>query len=504
MRNYVRLFSIFVLLLICDFTWAAAGEVDMGGIIEQYKATSAKFGSIITKVAMGILLTLFAIEVHWSIVQRWGNVDGRVEDISILSVIGPVLIKNVMRTGFLYWVITGDILRLIVKGFSMLGEQASGQAITSPGDIFFIGVDIANGLTKGMSENLANSTGIVDAALAAMNGVLPALIVGLACFFIILSFMVITAQYAIIQVQLYFFLAIYPLLMAFGATRFGKDFSAKQFSAAIVIGIRLVAIYFVVGVAGGIGDLLESSLAKLSLEDLSPLWAAVGVSGLLGFLALKLPAMASDVVSGSASLSAGDGMAAGSALSAAGGAVGGAAAGALISSSPASGAGGVTPLREAAGSLSGGGISASTGDAFSSMSGNSGLSQSADLSPSFMSGLSPASSAFSGASTIGGGEQSSPKVVGGDGGSGSYSSPSPSSTGANSVDQSSNGGAGEGHAANSISGGEQSSNGGSFAGAGATSQRDEPSVKSIGEAMQQLANEEQSSGGSVQVHMGDD
>lgn len=402
-----RIFSLFVLLLICDSAVAGTGEVDLASVVDQYKAQSAQFGEVITQAAMWLLVTLFVIEVKWSLVQRWANNDGRFDDVSPYSALGSVLIKNIMRTGFLYWVINGNILKVLVDGFGLIGAQSSGASVAGPGDIFFIGVDIANGLTKGLSENTANNTmDVISGALAAMANILPALIVGLACFFIILAFMVIAAQYTIIMVQLYFFLAIHPLLMAFGAIRFGKDFAAKQFSAAIVIGVRLLAIFFVVAVAGSMGDSLQTGLANLSLDNLTPLWSAVGVAGLLAFMALKLPAMASDIVSGTASLSAGDGIGAATAMGGAAGAIGGATASALMNATSTS-TGGFTPLREAVAAASGdnlpnsaNGLSPSAGAGFVENNSGSGFS-SKNLAPAFTAVENLASAAAMGGDSFG-------------------------------------------------------------------------------------------------------
>lgn len=134
--------------------------------------------------------------------------------------------------------------------------------------------------------------------------------------------------------------------------------SIKTISGAIVIGIKFLAIYFILfaaqQMAAGMGDVLKN----FSIADLTPMWTCFGMAGLLAFLALKVPQMVADLLNGTVSLSGGDAMAAaavgggavaaiaGGAAALAGGAangVGGAikAGGAAIEQAKASGASGL-------------------------------------------------------------------------------------------------------------------------------------------------------------------
>ncbi|MGZ4992657.1 MAG: hypothetical protein ACXV79_00690 [Methylobacter sp.] len=410
--------------------FAGTGEADMINVVETYKTQAENFGSNITKIAIGLLVALFTLELCWSILSRFIK-GAQITPEEILS----ITINRIMTTFFLYWVINGNILKSITDGFALIGAMTIGDNISGPSDLFFIGVDIANKLTTGMTDGLTNDVintakndGIAAAAVSAVSSVFPALIVGLADFFIILAFALIAAQYAVIMIQMYYFLSLYPLLLSFGATRFGKDISSKQYSTAIVIGVRMLAIYFVAGIGGSLSDTLQANMANLSLHNLAPMWSAVGVAALLGFLSVKLPAMASDMVSGTASLSAGDALAAGGAGAAAGAGAGAIMGGLLSAGGAAAGAAneGMMSLREAAG-FGLGGTSSNAGGLSGMTSGYNPTTGLTDLTPSWMGGGNTSPSQ---AASMSGGANEGPTVYNAENGTIGPASSSPSTSSA--------------------------------------------------------------------------
>lgn len=349
----------------------AAAPADVGSVLTQFQTASAKFGTEILIAAKWLAITLAVIDMSLMLLMKQLNGDGPQE-------IGVAVITRVMWYGFLTFLMNIGTMTALIGGFRTLGETASGLTIVSPADIFFQGVDVVNIFMSKFAEN-ANVGGVpVPAGFAAAANPLVALMVGVVLILIILSFLVITAQYAVILVQMYFFLACYPLIVSFGALKHGRDMTTKTISGAIVIGVKFLAIYFILfaaqQMAVGMGDVLKD----FSIADLTPMWTCFGMAGLLAFLALKVPQMASDLLSGTASLSGGDVMAAaavggGAAAAMAGGAAalaGGAAnsvggaikvGSAAIDQARASGASGVGALATgAAGALGSAGLGAAT------------------------------------------------------------------------------------------------------------------------------------------------
>jgi len=76
-----------------------------------------------------------------------------------------------------------------------------------------------------------------------------------------------TAPYAVILVQMYFFLACYPLIVSFGASKHGRDMTTKTISGAIVIGVKFLAIYFILFAAQQMAASMGEVLKDFSIAD---------------------------------------------------------------------------------------------------------------------------------------------------------------------------------------------------------------------------------------------
>lgn len=360
---------------------AVAAPSDVGTVLTQFQTASTKFGTQILVAAKWLAVTLAVIDMSLMLLMKLLQGEGPQE-------IGVAVIMRVMWYGFLTFLMNVGTMTALIDGFRTLGENASGISIVNPADIFLQGVDVVSIFMTKFADN-ANVGGVpVPAGFAAAANPLVALMVGLVLILIVLSFLVMTAQYAVILVQMYFFLACYPLIVSFGVLKHGRDMTTKTISGAIVIGVKFLAIYFILfaaqQMAAGMGEVLKD----FSIADLTPMWTCFGMAGLLAFLALKVPQMAADLLNGTASLSGGDVMAAaavgggaaaaiaGGAASLAGGAtnsVGGAlkAGSAAIDQAKASGASGIGGLAAgAASALGSAGLSAAS-DAIKGIGGGS-------------------------------------------------------------------------------------------------------------------------------------
>lgn len=290
------------LLLACRSTFAA--DFDLGQVLTQYQAVSQQFGQSIAQAAKALALLLFTIDLAWMVLSKL------LKGMDMPEILTAVIMRA-MWLGFLLFLMNAQVVTSVIQGFRQLGSDASGLQVFSPGDVFWQGIDLVNLMTTKFADG-ANIAGIpVPAGLAAAANPLVAITLGLAIIVIVLAYLMMTAQYIAILLQMYFYLACYPIVLAMGATKFGHDMSMKAISAAIVIGVRFLAIYFVMSIAFSMSQLMGTQLASLSLTNLSPMWAVLGMAGLLAFLAMKVPQMASDLLGGTASLSGGDAVAAG-------------------------------------------------------------------------------------------------------------------------------------------------------------------------------------------------
>lgn len=309
-----------VLLLLGASSPALAQHLDLGTALQEYKAASDQFATTIFTAAKALAVTLGVIDFSLLILQKLIKSEGPQE-------IMVAVIMRVMWYGFLAFLMnTSSVMAAIINGFLQLGKNASGISVFNPADVFWQGIDLVNIMTTTFADG-ANIAGVpVPAGLAAAANPLVAFMLGITIILIVLSFLILTAQYAVILVQMYFYLACYPIIVAMGGIKYGRDMTTKAISGAIVIGVRFLAIYFVLYAAQKMATTMGQQLAKFSIADMSPMWAVFGMSGLLAFLALKVPQMAADLMGGTASLSGGDAVAAAAVAAGAAGAVAGGAA----------------------------------------------------------------------------------------------------------------------------------------------------------------------------------
>lgn len=297
----------------------ATGEYDLGSIMTQYQTAATQFGQNITSIALKLTYTLFTIDISWMVASHILKNADTVE-------IGTAVIMRLMWVSLVIWIINNPSVPLaFVNSFIQIGKTGAGTSAISPGDVFWQGIDLVNLMMTKFSDNATVAGVPVPAGIAAMSNPFAAILIGLALIIIVVCFAILAAQFAVAWVQLWFYLAVYPIVLAFGALKFTRDMAMKVITTPIVYGVRFMAIYFIIAVGTTLAAAFGTEIANLSLTNLAPIWTVLAGSVLLLMLTLKVPTLASDLLGGTASLSAGDGV--GAAL-VAGGAIGAVAGGA--------------------------------------------------------------------------------------------------------------------------------------------------------------------------------
>lgn len=307
------------LLVLAAPAFADTGGYDVGNIMDKYQTAAQQFGTAISGAALKLCFTLFTIDLVWTVL-------GRLIKGADTAEIGVAVIFRVMWMGLVLWVMNNPSVPLaFVNGFIQLGKTGAHTSVISPGDVFWQGVDLVNVMINSFADNATVAGVPVPAGIAAMANPFAAVLIGTSLLVIIICYAMLAAQFAVAWIQLWFYLAVYPIVLAFGAMKWTKDVAMKVFTTPLVYGVRFMAIYFIIAVGTTLAQDFGNEIAQLSLTNLKPIWTVLAGSVLLFMLTLKVPTLASDLLSGTASLSAGDGAA--GAL-AAGGAIG-AAAGAM-------------------------------------------------------------------------------------------------------------------------------------------------------------------------------
>lgn len=318
MTKTCSLIMIVLLALLASSAYADTAnpsEYDIGQIIAKYRAASIKFEESIRDAARWIFLTL--VIVGGLIIPILFKLIG--ENLSLMQ-IGAYVVVNIVSWGFQWHLINSDWLSVGIDGFKALGEQASGLDVVRPFDILWQGIDLMNQVISRFSRG---------AWITTLFSPFVALILGISALVILAAYLILTVQFIFLLVQTYFYLAVAPLMIALTPFKPTRDIGLRAMSSVIPIGIKILAIYFVIVVAKGMAGVMGDLVAAAKPDDITPFLSVVSIAFLIGFLALKVPTLAADLLNGSASLSAGDALVPGAAAAA--GALSGAVAGGVMS-----------------------------------------------------------------------------------------------------------------------------------------------------------------------------
>lgn len=218
----------------------------------------------------------------------------------------PVFIKKVLTIGLFIFFVQGfgpgfngmSLSNIILQGFIKTGAVAGGNAnvanvMGDPSAIIDLGIAAAGPIFKSQSliASLLNSAG-VDFIFRGICGLL-----------ILFTYFVLAIQIVITNIEFGIVSTLGLILLPFGVFRYTSFLADKFFGAIIAFGIKLMVLAFVVGVTF---PLLQSfTLPSDPTPDqiISMLFACAAIA----FIAWHAPGVASAILAGSPSLTAGTG-----------------------------------------------------------------------------------------------------------------------------------------------------------------------------------------------------
>jgi type IV secretion system protein TrbL len=285
--------SIVLVLLIASPTHAQSVNV-LDQIVTEFKTRSAGWEGTLRSFAMGTFGILATIELAWAAIR----LAFRRSDVSEWL---AEIVNQILFLGFFLALLENSVTwgQAIVNSFRQAANAAGGSGV-APSDVFASGVQLAAKVMAQMSIwSPAASVGLIIAGLVIE-----------VCFALIAACMVLAL------VESYLVISMGVLFMAFGGTRWTKDFAISTVRYTVSVGAKL----FVLQLLVSIGDNLIQSWAG-AFNDLtaSSLCILVGCSIVMLALVKVLPETMQHIVNGSS-------MASGSALVGAAAAVGGATA----------------------------------------------------------------------------------------------------------------------------------------------------------------------------------
>lgn len=366
--SFIRSLLWLSLASVAVFASNAMAEGVLDSVQQTMKAASSGWMEKGLEYAKTLFFGLAALEFVWSAIQ----LTVKKNELSDLAV--SVMLKVLSIAFFAMMLLKApEWIPAIVNSFVSAGTGISGTTEMTPSGVFSQGVGLASDLvTKGMQVNAQNTSlgNVVSSGGASLGEwLLSAIIIGGSGIMVIIAFVVIAVQLFVALVESFLVIGGGALMLGFLGSRWTMSFGEKFFGYAVSVGVKLFALYLIVGFGGTfiaeMGRALDALVAAGKPVGLGDYLGMGGASLVFGGVGYMAPGLASTMLSGSPSLSmsnlgAASGTLAGAPVAAgmAGGAAllqGGGYAASLMQTSKAAGAigGSAAPPSGNAGSVAG-------------------------------------------------------------------------------------------------------------------------------------------------------
>jgi type IV secretion system protein TrbL len=259
-------------------------------IVDQFQTRSAGWESTLQSFARGTFGILAAIELVWAsfkLAFRGADVSEWLAEI----------VNQILFLGFFFALLENSVTwgQAIVDSFRQAAGAAGGSGI-APSNVFAAGVSLAGKVMSQMS---------FWAPEASIALVIAGLVIEV-CFALIAAFMVLAL------VESYLIISMSVIFMAFGGSRWTKDFAVSTVRYTVSVGAKLFVLQLLVSIGTG---LIQSWASTFNDVTANSLCILVGCSIVMLALVKVLPETMQRIVNGSS-------MASGSALVGAAAAVG--------------------------------------------------------------------------------------------------------------------------------------------------------------------------------------
>ena len=259
-------------------------------IVSQFQSRSAGWEGALRSFALGTFGILAAIELAWAAFKlafRGADVSEWLAE----------LVNQILFLGFFLALLQNSVTwgNAIVSSFRQAAGAAGGGGI-APSDVFTAGVDLAQKVISQIS---------VWAPGASVGLIIAGIVIDV-CFALMAAFMVLAL------VESYLIISMGVLFMAFGGSRWTKDFAISTVRYTVSVGAKLMVLQLLVSIGVGLIQSWVSSFNDITAPSLCIL---IGCSIVMLALVKVLPETMQHMINGSS-------MASGSALVGAAAAVG--------------------------------------------------------------------------------------------------------------------------------------------------------------------------------------
>lgn len=235
----------------------------------------------------------YAEKLFWLLVLvdfGWTSVIYALEKNDIAEIVTS-LVKKIFTIGFFWGLLkfSDSWIPAIINSFRQIGTTVGNVSSLTPDGIASTGFELAKGAFLIMRDL---------GTLEAIAVVFPVTLVAIVIF---LAFLFVAAQLLVTLIESYIAIGAGVILLGFGGSRWTTDFATKYLQYAVGTGLKLMILYLIVGT----GQTLFDSLMLDPNNLIESTLAAMGSALVYAYLAIHVPQIASSMMSGSPSMTAG-------------------------------------------------------------------------------------------------------------------------------------------------------------------------------------------------------
>jgi len=273
-------------------------------ILSMYQEATSDFRSKVKDAAIILLLSLLGLQF---LVNGTKKI---LRPQELEGIVAPFVMSLISATFFIALIQSDWIFQSVLNGFISLGKTGTGLPELSPDTLLLQGITTAGDVYDAFS---AVTSGGSSGLLAMLKDPGTAIFILVIQFIIIASFAVMAAQLVLAMIGGYFWMGIVPVLLGFGGLSYTRDMAITSLKGGIAIGVKIMTIYIVAGVSGRLAIKFGTYLGQYSAQPgvsipgiNSGCWAIAFSCAILAYLSLQIPKLASDLLNGQSSLTAGD------------------------------------------------------------------------------------------------------------------------------------------------------------------------------------------------------
>lgn len=279
----------------------------LNSLVNQFQAGTSGWMNTADHIALQIFGALAVLEFVWT----GATILLRKNDLP--DMISSLLFK-VLSLSFFYMLIIEAPTWIpdIISSFWDIGGQISGQAVQSPNQILGSGIQ--------MGADLINSTMNAVSGWHPAESIILAVAAGIAAVLILIGTLILALQLIVTLIEAFIVIGGGAVLLGFMGSRWTSQWGEKYFGYAVSVGIKLMIVELITGLAFSMTHSWATQLATMKM-GLAHIMVPVGDmfnigvgTLIIGALAIMVPSIASSMMNGSPSLSLGNMGAAGGAI----------------------------------------------------------------------------------------------------------------------------------------------------------------------------------------------